>query len=80
MDRRGLNQRESAKVLGVHYMSLNQMLKGHRKPGLANALLIEQRAGIPACLWVRTRVSQAKRRKSTPPVSENKQTGYRHVS
>lgn len=79
MTRRGLNQRETAKTLGLHYMSLNQFLLGHRKPGLANALLIERHTGIPAGIWVRTRVSVQKRRKADIGATANKQTGYQRA-
>lgn len=79
MERRVLNQREAARVLGVHYMSLNQMLRGKRKPGLTNALLIEKRAGIPAGLWARTRVSAPKRRKSVAAVTVNNESAYSHA-
>ena len=46
MVRRGLNQREAAKVLAVHYMCLNQYLSGKRRPQLAVALRIEAHAGL----------------------------------
>lgn len=62
MERRGLNQREAAEVLGIHYVSLNQFLHG-RRPGLAIALRIEQHAGIAPGVWMRTRV----RRQPTRP-------------
>lgn len=79
MDRRGFNQREAAEVLEIHFMSLNQILRGSRKPGLAIALRIERHAGIPAGIWLRTRVSATRRRKSETPVTTDKQVGNSHV-
>jgi transcriptional regulator with XRE-family HTH domain len=76
MERRGLNQREAAKVLELHFMSLNQYLHGHRRPGLAAALRIERHTGLPAGIWMRTPVSEKKRRKSGATVNADKQMAY----
>lgn len=71
-----LDQRAGAQVLGVHYMSLNQILRGKRKPGLAVALRIERHTGLPAGIWLRTAVSGTKRRKSDTSTSTNKHAAY----
>jgi len=80
MVRRGLNQREAAKVLAVHYMCLNQYLSGKRRPQLAVALRIEAHAGVSAGLWALTSVSASKRRKSRALLTGDKQSAYGHAS
>lgn len=57
MERMGLDQRQTAEMLGIHFVSLNQYLHGDRKPGLAVALRIERHTGINPGVWVRTQVS-----------------------
>lgn len=82
MERRDMNQREAAKVLGIHYMCLNQYLQigeRRRQPGLASALLIQDKTGIPMSIWALTKVSVTRRRKTNRPVTENKQAAYSHV-
>lgn len=83
MERRELTtQREAAKALGIHYMVLNQYLQigsRRRTPGLATALLIQERAGIPVCIWKETRVSATKRRKQSNAASDSKQAVYGHA-
>jgi len=79
MERRRLNQREAAQILGLHFMSLNQILHGHRRPGLAIALRIEAHAGVPAGIWLRTAVRATKRRKTELTASASKHVGNRHV-
>lgn len=79
-DRRGLNQREAAKVLGVHYMCLNQYLLGRRLPGLAVALRIEREAGVSAGLWTRTVVSGTRKRKAKTNGNDYKHAAYGHAS
>lgn len=56
MERRGLNQAEAAQLLHVHHVSLNQILMGRRRPGLAIAMRIERHTGINPGLWLRTTV------------------------
>jgi len=53
MDRRGFNQRETARELGMDYTTLNQILTGRRSVGLAIAVRIEQHTGIPVESWIR---------------------------
>lgn len=47
-----MNQREAADVLGVHPVVLNEWLKGHKTPGLENAVGIEQVTGISVESWL----------------------------
>jgi len=54
LDKSQLNQREAARLLGVHYTHVNQILSGRRLPGLANAVAIERVTGIPVGAWVPT--------------------------
>lgn len=82
MERRDLNQREAAKVLGIHYMCLNQYLQvgaRRRTPGLASALRIQEKTGIPVTIWALTTVSAPKKRKIERAPSDNKQGAYSHV-
>jgi transcriptional regulator with XRE-family HTH domain len=53
--RAGLTQRAAAKLFGVHYTFLNQILRGRRVPALANAVTIERETGIAPGAWVPTR-------------------------
>lgn len=69
MERRGLDQRETATLLGIHFVTLNQILHGDRRPGLAIALRIEAHTGINPGLWMRTQVSELK---SVVPISATK--------
>lgn len=52
MDRRGLNQTETAIKLGVPVSFLSMLVNGHRSPGLGNAVAIERMTGIPVEAWV----------------------------
>ena len=52
-----LNQRQAAKQFGVHYVLVNQWLRGTRRPGLALAYLIERHTGIAPVNWTQTAVS-----------------------
>lgn len=52
LKRRSLNQSEAAKLLGLNEVYLSQILNGHRKPALANAVKIEKFTGIPVEMWL----------------------------
>jgi transcriptional regulator with XRE-family HTH domain len=54
-----MTQRELARLIGVHFTYVNQILAGRRSPGLANALAMERVTGIPAEAWVPTAVGQS---------------------
>ena len=49
---RNLSQREFAKVLGISYSVLNEILNGHRTITAKTALLFEASLGIPADAFV----------------------------
>lgn len=56
MVRAKLTQRAAAKLLGMHYTFLSQILRTDRSPGLATALKIERLTGVPVEAWVTTAV------------------------
>lgn len=58
MRRRGVNQREAAVLLSLNEVHYSQILNGHRQPGLANAIRIEQRTGISVESWALSEVSE----------------------
>jgi plasmid maintenance system antidote protein VapI len=58
MERRGLNQQEAAVILGIHYITLNQVLQMRRVPALTTAVLIERQTGIVPAVWARTGVNR----------------------
>lgn len=59
IERRDVNQREAARILEMDFTVLNKILLGHRTPGLATALAIEQRTGIVVESWMPTREGKA---------------------
>lgn len=59
MERRGVDQRETAQLIGIHYVTLNQILHNDYRPGLAAAIKIERVTGISPGLWMETGVSHA---------------------
>lgn len=54
LERSQINQREAARIIGIHFTHLSQILSGRRSPGLANAVVIERETGIPVEAWVPT--------------------------
>jgi transcriptional regulator with XRE-family HTH domain len=58
----GMNQRRAAELLGMHFQTLNQILKGRRRPGLFVAERIEQVTGIDCALWLRAERSAVVKR------------------
>lgn len=63
-DRKGINQREAARELGVHYTTYNQFLVRRRLPGRQLAVRIYDLTGIPVHAWTPTLVSKKKKRLS----------------
>lgn len=59
MKRRGVNQKEAAVLLGLNEVHFSQILNGHRQPGLANAVRIEQRTGVSVESWALNEISEA---------------------
>lgn len=53
------NQLQAAEILGFTPVFVSQILSGIRKPGLTNAIKIEQVTGISVESWVLTDVSEA---------------------
>lgn len=60
--RSGYNQREAAKIWGIHWTTLNKWVLGLRPPGREMALLLEEKTGIPVSAWT-TAVGKAKKTK-----------------
>jgi plasmid maintenance system antidote protein VapI len=52
MDRRALNQRETAELFGWDETFISQLVNRRRVPGLTNAIRIERETGIPVESWV----------------------------
>lgn len=51
MQRRGLNQQETAVHFGWDVTFISQLVRGRRRPGLTNAIRIERETGIPVEAW-----------------------------
>jgi plasmid maintenance system antidote protein VapI len=56
IDRMGLTDRAAAKLLGIHWTFLSQILNRplNRAPGLRTAIKIERTTGIPVEAWMPT--------------------------
>lgn len=52
IERSKLNQLEAARLIGIDPTQLSQILTGKRRPGLDNAVKIEQATGIVVEAWV----------------------------
>lgn len=61
MGRAKLTQREAARLFGIHYTYLNQILSGRRVPALAHAVTIERETGIPVEVWLPSRDGKARK-------------------
>lgn len=64
IDRSKVNQNQAAEILGITPVFLSQILNGHREPGLATALRIEDVTGIAVRSWQINTVSPATDRDS----------------
>lgn len=62
LKRSKLDQREGAKVLKMHYTTLNKLLTMKRLPGREAAIELEEKTGIPVAAWT-TVVGKAKKPK-----------------
>lgn len=58
IERSKCNQTEAARILGVHKVVLSDILNRKTRPGLANAIKIEQITGIAVESWLLTPVSE----------------------
>jgi plasmid maintenance system antidote protein VapI len=56
LTRSKLTQREAARIFGIHYTFLNQILVGRRVPGRDTAVTIEAQTGIEVGAWMPPRV------------------------
>lgn len=54
LERSKLTQRAGAKLLGIHYTFLSQILRTDRSPALATAVRIERLTGVPVEAWMPT--------------------------
>lgn len=61
MEREGLNQREAAKLLNLHFTFINKLLNSRRSPSMRTASRIERVTGIPMVAWLPTTVASQKR-------------------
>ena len=59
MDRRGVNQTETAALLGFDVTFINHILNERRQPGLTNAIRIERCTGIPVEAWVSSELDES---------------------
>ena len=56
MLRHGLNGRQTARLLEMHYTLISNFITGKRLPGREYAIRIERTTGIPVEAWSPTRV------------------------
>lgn len=61
MLRAKLTQRAAAKLLGMHYTFLSQILGSNRSPALGTAVKIERVTGVPVEAWVPTAVDDERK-------------------
>jgi plasmid maintenance system antidote protein VapI len=52
MRRRGFNQADAGRFLGIDQPAMTRIINGTYRPGLTVAIRIEELAGIPAKAWV----------------------------
>lgn len=60
LERRSLNQREAARLIGMDFQYLNHLLAGRRRAGRDTALLLQEKTGIGIAAWSSTLVEQNK--------------------
>lgn len=58
IDRSKFNQRQAAELLQFTEVFLSQILNGTRRPGLENAIHIEDVTGISVESWLRSDISE----------------------
>lgn len=59
MERRGLDQRQTAEYFGWTESFISHIMAERRTPGLVNAVKIEAHTGIPPRCWVPSAVDKA---------------------
>jgi len=52
MRRKGFNQADAARFLGLDQPTMTRIINGTYRPGLTTAVTIERLAGIPTRAWV----------------------------
>ncbi len=70
MKRREFNQVAMAKYFGWHESVISQYLSGDRCPNLENAVMIEDKTGIPVEAWLSIDVDES--REAVPATSGNR--------
>jgi transcriptional regulator with XRE-family HTH domain len=53
LQKSGFTGRQAARLIGMHYAHLSQVLNGHRRPGLDLAFAIEAATRIDARDWIK---------------------------
>jgi plasmid maintenance system antidote protein VapI len=59
IERRGYNQVEASRVLGIHEAFVSMLINGKRTPGLDKAVRIERLTGIPVAAWTSSAVNES---------------------
>ena len=72
MERRDVNLEEAADLLGFAQSFLSKLLNGHRRPGLRNAIRIENVAGVSVRAWAVELSSQVDNPDAARPVTVRK--------
>lgn len=60
MERRGLSQRETASKFGWDETFISKLIRGHRRPGVRNAVKIRTETGIPIEAWMSEELDESK--------------------
>lgn len=61
MNRRGLNQAETADLMGFDQTYISQLLSGRRHPSLRNAIRIQRETGIAPDAWLSSQLDETNR-------------------
>lgn len=81
LERAHLTQREAARLLGMHFTSLSQILgQRERSPSLARAVRIERVTGIPVEAWMPTAVDAERTSQPATPVTPRLAKRKRHAA
>jgi transcriptional regulator with XRE-family HTH domain len=72
MERRGTNLEETARLLDFNQTFLSKILNGHRRPGLTNAIKIENVTGISVRVWAAEPASELDEADAVPAVALRK--------
>lgn len=72
MERRGLDQRSTAELLGMNETFVSKLMKGHRRPGLTNALKIQRMTGVSVEAWESSRLDTSDGRSRRTPAKSKR--------